>query len=198
MAGGDLRVCFAGDSLVNGTNDPECLGWTGRVVAAARRAGHDVTHYNLGVRRETAADILARLPHELPPRLTGDFQPLLVLCFGVNDTFVLNGRMRLSMAESLEAAERLLSFPYPTLLISPPAVPDPDHMQRLHALSAELAALAAAKGVPYLDVLTPLQTDADWMRETAADDGFHPQAAGYTAFARLVQKWTAMVEFIYG
>ena len=55
-----MRICFVGDSFVNGTGDPECLGWPGRICAAARRAGHDVTYYNLGVRRDTSGDVQAR------------------------------------------------------------------------------------------------------------------------------------------
>lgn len=46
-----------GDSMVNGTGDPACLGWTGRVGAAAICAG---THDNLGIRRG-ANDVLADL-----------------------------------------------------------------------------------------------------------------------------------------
>ena len=55
-----MRLCFIGDSLVNGTGDPTGLGWVGRVTASARRRGHDVTTYNLGIRRDTSADIAAR------------------------------------------------------------------------------------------------------------------------------------------
>jgi hypothetical protein len=52
-----MRICFVGDSLVNGTGDPVGLGWVGRACAAARRRGHEVTCYNLGIRRDTSADI---------------------------------------------------------------------------------------------------------------------------------------------
>jgi lysophospholipase L1-like esterase len=36
----DLRICFVGDSLTNGTGDPDCLGWTGRVCASAYERGY--------------------------------------------------------------------------------------------------------------------------------------------------------------
>ena len=52
----DLRLCFVGDSFVNGTNDPDYLGWTGRVSILARGRGHMLTCYNLGVRRDTSSD----------------------------------------------------------------------------------------------------------------------------------------------
>ena len=60
----DDRVCFLGDSYVAGVGDSAALGWAGRVVAAARAEGHDLTAYNLGVRGETGGDILARAPAE--------------------------------------------------------------------------------------------------------------------------------------
>ena len=49
-----MRICFFGDSIVNGTGDDDALGWVGRVMAAARGKRLDVTYYNLGVRRDTA------------------------------------------------------------------------------------------------------------------------------------------------
>jgi lysophospholipase L1-like esterase len=66
---GAARICFVGDSFVNGTGDPECLGWTGRICALACQKGHDVTYYNLGVRRETSTDIATRWRDEVSRRL---------------------------------------------------------------------------------------------------------------------------------
>jgi lysophospholipase L1-like esterase len=65
----DIRICFVGDSYVQGTGDDECLGWAGRLCASARRAGHNITYYNLGVRRETSTDITRRWLAECEPRL---------------------------------------------------------------------------------------------------------------------------------
>ena len=62
----DIRICFIGDSSVNGTGDPLCLGWTGRVCATAIKLGYPSTHYNLGIRRETSADIAARWRKNVP------------------------------------------------------------------------------------------------------------------------------------
>jgi hypothetical protein len=50
----EVRICFVGESFVNGTGDPECLGWTGRICVGANKKGYDITYYNLGVRRETS------------------------------------------------------------------------------------------------------------------------------------------------
>ncbi|MDY6901411.1 MAG: lipase, partial [Cyanobacteriota bacterium] len=27
----EMRICFVGESFINGTGDPECLGWAGRI-----------------------------------------------------------------------------------------------------------------------------------------------------------------------
>ena len=64
----DIRICFIGDSLVNGTGDRQALGWSGRVCAAANRAGFIVTHYNLGIRGNTTQDILSRWKTEFELR----------------------------------------------------------------------------------------------------------------------------------
>jgi hypothetical protein len=41
----DIRICFIGDSFVNGTGDPLCLGWSGRVCATAIQMGYPITYY---------------------------------------------------------------------------------------------------------------------------------------------------------
>src|SRR5437773_118332 len=64
-----MRICFFGDSFVNGTGDDEGLGWVGRVVARARQDGRDVTGYNLGIRANTSADVAARWAGEARLRI---------------------------------------------------------------------------------------------------------------------------------
>jgi len=48
--------------------------------------------------------------------------------------------------------------------------------------------------VPYLDIFTPLQESAIWMSE-AANDGSHPDSAGYVELARWVQSWSVCCLF---
>ena len=80
-----MRICFIGDSFVAGAGDDDCLGWPGRLCAAARQAGHDLTLYNLGIRRDTSADIAARWEAEARARLPAEHDGRLVFLFGVND-----------------------------------------------------------------------------------------------------------------
>jgi len=62
-------------------------GWggVGRVVAKARQGGRDVTAYNLGIRRDTSADVAAPWGGEARLRLPHEYDCRLVFSFGVND-----------------------------------------------------------------------------------------------------------------
>src|SRR5215471_4713715 len=90
-----MRICFIGDSFVSGAYDHECLGWAGRISASARRRGHDVSPYNLGVRGETSVQISRRWRAEAEARQSAQQEGRLVFEFGVNDTRDVNGRRQL-------------------------------------------------------------------------------------------------------
>lgn len=187
-----MRICFFGDSYVNGTGDPTGLGWVGRVAASARRRGHDLTSYNLGIRRDTSADIAARWPEEARRRLPPEMDGRLVFSFGVNDCTEENGGPRIAAERSLENARAILAAAkagWPTLMLGPPPLITAE--PRIAALSQALKALADALGVPYLDLHTPLAAIALWRLEIAAGDGAHPGAAGYAVIADLVEGWPA-------
>lgn len=187
------RICFIGDSFTTGARDPECLGWCGRISAAACRAGHDVTVYNLGVRRDTSTDILARWQHEVQARTLSGFDMRMVFSFGTNDTTLQDaGSWRAPIEQSIGNAEHMLTKALsmaPVLMIGPPPIDDADQNERSRRLSDAYAAVCARLGVPYLDVFTTLLGNAVWMEEVAAVDGAHPAAAGYAELARLVEAW---------
>jgi acyl-CoA thioesterase I len=190
----DIRICFIGDSYVQGTGDPDCLGWAGRLCVAARQAGHNLTGYNLGVRRETSADIARRWLAECAPRLQAATQNTLVFSFGANDVTIENGAPRVAETETLRNLRTLLDAAtarYRTLLIGPPATPDTVHNARLGLLSQRMNEIAAQTDVPYLALFPLLVNDASWLDEVAANDGAHPRAAGYTKIAALIGSWTA-------
>lgn len=188
-----MRICFIGDSFVNGTNDPDCLGWVGRACARARQRGIDLTVYNLGIRRDTSADIAARWQAEALARQPADQPGLLVFSFGVNDCAGgETGRPRLSFADSLAHARAILAEAArqrPTLLVGPPPIDDDAVNARTRALSAALAPLCRELKVPFLDIFAPLESHPVWRREVAAHDGAHPSAAGYEILAELVTAW---------
>ena len=172
-----MRICFFGDSFVNGTGDPECLGWAGRICAAARRCGRDLTYCNLGIRRDTAEDIAHRWQDEASARLPADADGRIVFSFGVNDCIIEDGRPRAAPGATLAHAEAMVtdaSRRRPTLFIGPPPIADDETNRRIAALSTGLETLSRGLAVPYLDLLSPLRTAEVWRREVAAGDGAHP------------------------
>lgn len=190
----NVRICFVGDSFVNGTGDSECLGWTGRICRAAIKQGHDITYYNLGIRRETSADIAGRWLEEVSRRLPSDCDRRIVFSFGVNDTTIENGKLRVELSKSKENTLHILSVAkslFSILMVSPPPIADIEQNSRVKFLSQELAVICENLNVPYLDVFTPLQKSEIWPKEVAANDSYHPNAAGYFEYANLVQNWDA-------
>ncbi|MGE5514841.1 MAG: GDSL-type esterase/lipase family protein [Bacteroidota bacterium] len=188
-----MRICFIGDSFINGTNDPDCLGWVGRACARARRRGIELTVYNLGIRRDTSADVAARWQAETLARQPADQSGLLVFSFGVNDgTTDESGRPRAALADTLANAGATLAEArrrHPTLMVGPPPIDDDAVNARSRVLSEALARLCHDLGVPFLDIFTPLERHPLWRREVAANDGAHPGAAGYGVLADLVTAW---------
>jgi lysophospholipase L1-like esterase len=191
-----MRICFFGDSIVNGTGDDACLGWTGRVCAAARQVGHDVTCYNLGIRRDTSADIGVRWRQEAERRLPPGLDGHLVFAFGGNDC-VSNGAsgVRVAREQAVANAHHILSEAsawLPTLMIGPaPVTFDADADKRIAALSQDFARVCTDINVSYLPVFPVLASSPVWSREAAEGDGTHPNGGGYAEFAAIVSDWSA-------
>lgn len=192
----DLRVIFVGDSFVAGVGDATALGWVGRVAAGALAAGLPLTAYNLGIRRDTSADVLARWPAEARARRVPDADCRVVFSFGANDATVEDGRPRVaaddSVANLARAIDGAVALALPVLVVGPPPANDAAQQARIGDLSARFATVAADRGVPFVDVFGPLQAAGTWMREARAGDGAHPAAGGYAELAQLVMgPWLA-------
>ena len=190
----DIRICFLGDSFTQGTGDDDCLGWPGRVCASARRRGHDVTAYNLGIRRETTNDIRARWRGEVTPRLIAGVDGRIVFSFGANDATLEDGNWRVPAALSEENARAMIArakLSYPVLVVGPPPAPEADRTARHAELAARYARVCQGLDVPFLDVLEPLKSASAWRDEAVAGDGIHPGSGGYAALAHLVEAWPA-------
>ncbi|WP_319381833.1 GDSL-type esterase/lipase family protein [Thiomicrorhabdus sp.] len=186
----DIRICFLGDSFVNGTGDEEALGWTGRLCADARKKGHEVTCYNLGVRRNTSRDVLLRWQSEVALRLPGEVDGRIVLSCGVNDTVIERGIPRVPLMESIENVRELLlgAESFPRILIGPPCVGEDRQNRRIQELSSAYAALAADLQIPFIDLFAVFRDDEAFIQEISANDGFHPGAVGYSKMAdRILQ-----------
>ena len=105
-----LRLCFIGDSITVGTGDDAFLGWPGRLCAAARSQGCDLTLYNLGIRGETSEDIRRRWRQEAERRLPATMNCALVFAFGINDCAVENGvKLRVELEQTVVNARAILN-----------------------------------------------------------------------------------------
>lgn len=195
-------MCFVGDSFVAGVGDPEHLGWAGRLAARTHRgtatAGRPLTTYGLGVRRQTSAEVAARLVAECRPRLPLGCAAGVVLSCGVNDTTLEAGHTRVPLGGSVAALSAALSScaasSWEVLVVGPPPVDDASHNERTAAVDARFARVCADRGVTYVPVLDALRREPVWMQQVAADDGAHPQAEGYALLAGLVAPaWDAWV-----
>jgi len=184
----DIRICFIGDSLVNGTGDEAALGWAGRLCALAHASDIPVTYYNLGIRRNTSRDILLRWESECTLRLPDSCDGRIVLSCGVNDTAIENGKMRVDFAESCENVRAILrgAKQYTVLMVGPPPVLDDEQNERIEDLSVALARDTQTLGVPYIDLFSALCSDDAYKREVERNDGAHPRSEGYSKMARII------------
>jgi lysophospholipase L1-like esterase len=154
----------------------------------------NLTAYNLGIRRETTVDVATRLQAEARPRLKDGDVFGIVLSSGVNDTMMDDGRQQqLQFVDTLTALRSSLEFctsvNWPVLVIGPPPLADEQHNLRIKQLSNEMATLCRETGHVFVDTFAQLVGDAVWRAEVAADDGAHPNAAGYARLADMV--WPA-------
>ena len=181
-----IRLCAFGESTVNGTGDPDHLGWVGRAVAGRR----DITLYNLGIRRETSIDLAARWRAEAALRWTEAEPMRLLFSFGLNDCTPdpaqgvrVPADQAVANARAILEAARVLA---PTLMVGPPPPADPAVRAAARTLNPWLALTAADVGVPYVDVFARLEAERVWMAEVAEWDGAHPGVEGYACLAAIV------------
>jgi lysophospholipase L1-like esterase len=187
-----IRISFIGDSLVAGTGDEEFVGWPGRLAKAALQRGHDVTTYNLGVRANTSADILARWRREAEARIASGQDNHLVFQFGVNDTKEDGGKRIVSPEQAIAQAQAILSDAkawLPTLMVGPPPVIDETRNARIADMSARLEALCGEIGVPYFSTFEKLGLSRIWKNAVTDGDGVHPVGAGYSEWAKFIDAW---------
>jgi lysophospholipase L1-like esterase len=184
----DIRICFVGDSFVNGTGDEKALGWAGRLCASANTKKNCITYYNLGIRRNTSRDVLLRFARECAPRLPKSADGRVVLSFGVNDTLMENGNLRVSFEQSCANLREVLrrAGQYKTILVGPPPVCDHDHNDRISALSQAYAREARILGVPFIELFAHLVADSRYRGEVTRNDGGHPTGRGYAKIAALI------------
>lgn len=191
-----MRACFFGDSFTHGVGDPEGLGWRGRLVARLLQTQPGLTAYDLGIRRDTSADILGRWESEARARLPEGLPHRLAFCFGSNDCADDGtGAPRIPQDRTIANAGAILARAAalaPTLMIGPPPIlDDPAADERIAALEPALHAVAQAHEVPFLPVFHLLREAPAWRDGAAAGDGTHPGKAGYAVLAAHIWNWDA-------
>jgi acyl-CoA thioesterase-1 len=195
---GNIRICFIGDSFVQGIGDPEYRGWVGRVLEAT---GGDVTAFNLGIRRDTSEDVLRRCWREVLPRALPGADNRLVVSFGSNDTVWEDGAVRVDPARCLDNLASILDEglrqAITPLVVGPPPVIDAGeaHLRRTVKLADEMAALCRSQRIPFIRTTLDLANDPLWTQEVMAGDGAHPGSGGYQRLADLIlaDQWPAWI-----
>ncbi|MFR9804000.1 GDSL-type esterase/lipase family protein [Pseudonocardia sp. RS010] len=194
----DLRVVAVGDSFVAGVGDSECRGWFGRLASDAWQRGVPTTAYNLGVRRDTSGDVLDRWEREVAARRMPGTDERLMVSFGVNDSTVVNGRLRVTPERSVANLHHLLvgasRVGLAVMVIGPPPIADAEVNRRVVTLSGQFREVCAASGTPFVEVVHELLEDRRWMAEVRDGDGAHPGAAGYGRLAAIaLPAWRAWI-----
>ncbi len=204
----DLRICFVGDSYINGSGDEQCLGWIGRLCEKRFTRQFRLTFYDLGIRGATTDEIRDRWRRECTARFPDGADNRVVLQFGINDVAeIVGSSRRVEEEDSVRNAEAIaaeVSGLYPTLWVGlPPANVACSPMRPSEgmeidfsqdtatALNRRYIASAAKLGVPYLDIQTPLLANPDYMHSLTFGDQMHCDGSGYGIMADLIDHWEA-------
>jgi acyl-CoA thioesterase-1 len=176
------RICVVGDELVAGLGDARGMGWVGR-VAARTPSETPLAFFTLAVPGETSTSLSGRWETECNRRF-GSGENRLVVAPGSADLQhqVSLARSRLNLANVLDdAANRQI----PTFVVGPPPRADVSE-SALGDLSGAFADVCHRRRVTYVETFEPLRTHEQWLSDTSAGDGTHPQQAGYGLLAWLV------------
>ncbi len=184
----DLRACFIGDSLTYGQGDESGLGWPGRVAQDARRSGHRLTAYNLGIRGETGPQIAARATIEAAARLGSGDRKAVVFAFGANDLFY-----GIALDGTLAALEAVLQGAraqgWSAFVLPPPSFLDEAFIPHATAMTTAMGKLCATRSAAFFDTREAGVDWALWWEEARAGDGIHPGVGGYASLAQAFVDW---------
>ena len=188
----NMRICFFGDSFVNGFGDPHCQGWVGRICAKAWSRGDHVTADNCGVRRATSEDVRTNWLAEAAARLPIEHRAAVIFSFGANDRSIEASGPRVSHERQIENVRAILTSAvsrWPTLFVSaPPAIHESARADATRQV-ATFAGICRDLQVHFLDVGAASSGFKRWRAEALAGDGAHPGAGGYEEFADVVEAW---------
>ena len=188
---------FFGDSVTLGVNDAPAGGWVARLAGKAAEKGLNVppdTFYNLGVRKNSSRDILARWEAEYKVRAMEGCPATLVFCFGTVDMAAPHAVPNVPVGESAANAREILMTAKEygsVVLVSAPPVKDEEHNQRIEALCTAYAAICRSIDVSFVDIFHPLM-EAGYLDDLA--DGIHPGPQGNELIASLLAEHPEMLK----
>ena len=177
----DARVVFFGDSITDGWN---LAGWfPGRL------------YVNRGIGGQTTAQMLVRFRQDVI-----DLKPrAVVVLAGTNDIAGNTGPARLEDIEANLTTMAELAAAHGIRVIFSSVLPVHNYTAasaelfadrppaRILALNRWLQAWCAAHGTTYLDYFSHMVDTQGLLRRELADDGLHPNEAGYRVMAPLAE-----------
>jgi lysophospholipase L1-like esterase len=180
-AAGENRVVFFGDSITDKWNLEEYF--PGK------------PYLNRGISGQTTPQMLVRFRQDVI-----DLQPkAVVILAGTNDIAGNTGPMRLADIEANYTSLAELTRVYGIRLVFSSILPVHNvaprsqdffaqrPLEKILALNRWLKAYCAANGDVYLDYFSAMADEKGLLRHDLADDGLHPNAAGYKLMAPLAQ-----------
>jgi len=179
-----MIICYFGDSITLGFGDPSGLGWPGRVSGKIANLGVEVTHYNLGVRKDVSPLLAKRWKGEAELRKIGGMECKLIFSFGTAD--VMNG---IEPADTLAAAEAILSEAKEmgdVLLVGPTPVTDAEKSRKIGILSELLAGLCKKLDIPFVPVVDGMLASPLYVESLKDGDNVHPPLPGYAVLADFI------------
>jgi len=193
----EIKLCCFGDSFVQGIGDDHYQGWVGRFGKTLRSKDIDLTLFNLGIRRNTSADILHRWEAEaklrLPEISSEPYTGILLFSFGINDCVIENNTRRVSLENTIKNTEMILiraSKWKQTVMIGPTPTCDPILDERVLELSHIQEEICAKLDVPFFAPYKALNALKQWHEEANAGDGTHPNNKGYQHLSDLISSWS--------
>jgi lysophospholipase L1-like esterase len=168
------EIVFLGDSITDGcewaelTGNPKCI--------------------NRGISGDTSWGLLARLTE-----VTEGKPAKLFLMIGTND--LARGKPVAEVRDKIvEVLDTLRQGTPVTILYLQSVLPTIESLaplytnDRINSLNSELKALAAAKGIAWIDLATPFKDESGKLKTELTDDGLHLNGQGYLLWRSLIRR----------
>jgi lysophospholipase L1-like esterase len=183
-------ICFAGDEILGGIGDSRALGWVGRVMSRTEYDDSEnlanTIHYTLPMLGENTTSLSKRITSEVLPRFekaAESSKKHLVVSIGIHDIGkITQTRTRLNIVNLLEEAQRHGISP----MVVGPAPLDPEMYKEIHELSESMKDVTTRRGIPYIDLWTPLHNHNQWMTDLKRNSHKFPSQVGYGLIAWIV------------